>query len=49
VIDFNDSAGNDWLAVNQFSVVDALHHASCRGCTSMASFDERKFARNPHG
>ncbi len=24
---------------------DALHHASHRGCTSMASFDDRKFAR----
>lgn len=24
---------------------DALHHASYRGCTSMASFDDRKFAR----
>jgi predicted nucleic-acid-binding protein len=24
---------------------DALHHASCRGCEAMASFDERGFAR----
>lgn len=24
---------------------DALHHASYRGCNSMASFDDRKFAR----
>lgn len=24
---------------------DALHHASYRGCASMASFDDRKFAR----
>lgn len=24
---------------------DALHHACYRGCTSMASFDDRKFAR----
>lgn len=24
---------------------DALHHASYRNCTSMASFDDRKFAR----
>lgn len=24
---------------------DALHHASYRGCSSMASFDDRKFAR----
>lgn len=24
---------------------DALHHASYRGCRSMASFDDRKFAR----
>lgn len=24
---------------------DALHHASYRGCTSMASFDNKKFAR----
>ena len=26
-------------------LADALHHASYRACTSMASFDERKFAR----
>lgn len=24
---------------------DALHHASYRGCTAMATFDDRKFAR----
>ena len=24
---------------------DALHHASCRNCATMASFDDRKFAR----
>jgi predicted nucleic-acid-binding protein len=24
---------------------DALHHASCRGCESLASFDDRGFAR----
>jgi predicted nucleic-acid-binding protein len=24
---------------------DALHHASCRTCETMASFDDRKFAR----
>lgn len=24
---------------------DALHHATCRNCDSMASFDDRKFAR----
>jgi predicted nucleic-acid-binding protein len=24
---------------------DALHHASCRTCTAMASFDDRRFAR----
>ena len=24
---------------------DALHHASCRTCNAMASFDDRKFAR----
>lgn len=24
---------------------DALHHASCRTCQSMASFDDRRFAR----
>jgi len=24
---------------------DALHHAGCRRCESMASFDDRKFAR----
>jgi predicted nucleic-acid-binding protein len=24
---------------------DALHHASCRGCEALASFDDRGFAR----
>lgn len=24
---------------------DSLHHASCRGCEAMASFDDRGFAR----
>ncbi len=24
---------------------DALHHASCRGCEAIASFDDRSFAR----
>ena len=24
---------------------DALHHASCRGCEAVASFDDRRFAR----
>ena len=24
---------------------DALHHASCRGCDAIASFDDRGFAR----
>lgn len=24
---------------------DALHHASCRACDSLATFDDRKFAR----
>ena len=27
------------------ALADALHHASYRGCTSMASFDDRRFAR----
>ena len=27
------------------SFADALHHASYRGCASMASFDDQKFAR----
>ena len=27
-------------------LADALHHASYRACASMASFDERKFARS---
>ncbi|TAL04662.1 MAG: PIN domain-containing protein [Porticoccaceae bacterium] len=34
------SAGDAGLAFT-----DALHHASYRGCKSMASFDDRKFAR----
>jgi hypothetical protein len=31
VIDFGDPAGNDWLAVNQFSVVENKHSAAA-GC-----------------
>ena len=27
---------------------DALHHASYRTCTAMASFDDRRFARRAH-
>ena len=26
-------------------LADAMHHASCRACTSMASFDDRKFGQ----
>ena len=28
-----------------FDFADSLHHASCRHCTSMATFDDKKFAR----
>jgi predicted nucleic-acid-binding protein len=28
-----------------FDFADALHHASCRHCTSIATFDDKKFAR----
>ena len=28
-----------------FDFADALHHASARHCTSMATFDDKKFAR----
>lgn len=28
-----------------FDFADALHHASARQCTSMATFDDKKFAR----
>lgn len=28
-----------------FDLADALHHASYRACTSMVSFDDRRFAR----
>lgn len=28
-----------------FDFSDALHHASCRHCASLATFDDRKFAR----
>ena len=28
-----------------FDFADALHHASCRHCTSMTTFDDKKFAR----
>lgn len=30
---------------NGFDFADALHHASSRHCTSMATFDDKKFAR----
>jgi predicted nucleic-acid-binding protein len=30
---------------NGLDFADALHHASCRTCTAMASFDDRRFAR----
>lgn len=37
------------LAVDRLSTgmdfADALHHAACRACTGMASFDDRRFAR----
>jgi len=28
-----------------FDFADALHHASCRHCTSMVTFDDKRFAR----
>ena len=28
-----------------FDFADALHHASARHCTSLATFDDKKFAR----
>lgn len=28
-----------------FDFADALHHASCRHCSSMVTFDDKKFAR----
>lgn len=31
--------------VDGFDFADALHHASARHCTSMATFDDKKFAR----
>jgi predicted nucleic-acid-binding protein len=30
---------------NGLDFADALHHASCRCCASMASFDDRRFVR----
>jgi predicted nucleic-acid-binding protein len=30
---------------DDFDFADALHHASARHCTSMATFDDKKFAR----
>ncbi|PZV21197.1 MAG: nucleotide-binding protein [Cyanobium sp.] len=30
---------------NGLDFADALHHASCRSCASMASFDDRGFVR----
>lgn len=32
-----------------FDFADALHHASNRHCTSMATFDDKKFARKATG
>ena len=31
---------------NGLDFADALHHASCRSCVSMASFDDRGFVRH---
>ena len=31
-----------------FDFADALHHASCRHCTSMVTFDDKRFARRAH-
>ncbi|MEJ7668224.1 MAG: type II toxin-antitoxin system VapC family toxin [Casimicrobiaceae bacterium] len=37
------------LAVDRYATgmdfADALHHAACRACTLMATFDDRRFAR----
>lgn len=47
-VDVEDRVGVE-LAVaaldDGFDFADALHHASARHCTSMATFDEKKFAR----
>lgn len=37
--------GLDTNILARYYVADALHHASYRACDSMASFDDRKFAR----
>ncbi len=47
-VEIEDRPGVE-LAVNAladgFDFADALHHASYRQCTSVATFDDRKFAR----
>ena len=47
-VEFEDRLGVDW-AINAlaggFDFADALHHASYRQCTQVATFDDRKFAR----
>ncbi len=34
-----------FLLVGDIEFADALHHACCKNCTSVATFDDRKFAR----
>lgn len=36
----------EWVLRGYYGfAADALHHASCRGCEALASFDDRGFAR----
>ena len=47
-VEIKDRQGVE-LAINAladgFDFTDALHHASYRPCSSVATFDDRKFAR----
>lgn len=47
-VEIEDRLGLDWAVAalaDGFDFADALHHASYRQCSSVATFDDRKFAR----
>lgn len=47
-VTLEDRVAVEWATAalrDGFDFADALHHASARHCTSMATFDDKKFAR----
>lgn len=51
-VEFEDRLGVDaaiGALAEGFDFADALHHASYRQCTQVATFDDRKFARRAAG